>query len=80
MSAIEGNDILAETQLPAPRTVADYYHLRELLEVLILKVGDDENHPQAAFLDRVGELIEEYEAFHVQEILEAAAAFRRQQK
>ena len=65
MSAGEGNDILSETQLPAPRTVADYYHLRELLEALIAKVGDDENHPQAAFLDRLGELIEEYEASHV---------------
>ena len=80
MSAGEGNDILAETQLPAPRTVADYYHLRELLEALIAKVGDDENHPQAAFLDRLGELIEEYEASHVPEILEAAAASRHQFK
>jgi hypothetical protein len=79
MSAFEGKDILGETQLPPPRTLADYYHLRELLEALILKVGDDENHPQAAFLDRVGELIEEYEASHVPEILEAAAS-RHQQK
>lgn len=75
MSA-EGKDSLAETQLPAPNTVADYYRLRELLEALIVKVGDDENHPQAAFLDRLGELIEEYEASHVPEILEAAATFR----
>ena len=80
MSAGEGKDPLAETQLPAPRTLADYYHLRELLEALIEKVGDDENHPQAAFVDRIGELIEEYEASHVAEILEAAAASRHQPK
>ena len=79
MSAVEGKDILAETQLPAPRTLADYYRLRELLEALIEKVGEDENHPQAAFLDRLGELIEEYEASHVPEIIEAAAS-RRQTK
>jgi hypothetical protein len=47
---------------------------------LIEKVGEDENHPQAAFLDRVGELIEEYEASHIPEILEGAAAFRHQPK
>ena len=80
MSAGGGKDPLSETQLPAPRTLADYFHLRELLEALITKGGDDENHPQAAFLDRVGELIEEYEAFHVPEILEAAAASRHQPK
>jgi hypothetical protein len=80
MSAFEGKESLAETQFPAPRTLADYYHLRELLETLIVKVGDDENHPQAAFFDRVGELIEEYEASHVPEIVEAAAAFRHQSK
>ena len=78
MSTGEGKDRLAETQLPAPRTLADYYHLRELLEALIATVGGDENHPQAAFLDRVGELIEEYEASHVPEILEAAAASSHQ--
>ena len=38
MSAGEGKDPLAETQLPAPRTLADYYHLRKLLEALIVKV------------------------------------------
>jgi hypothetical protein len=80
MSALEGNESLAETQMPAPKTVADYYRLRELLEALIQKVGDDENHPQAAFLDRVGDLIEEYEASHIPEILEAAAASRDQPK
>lgn len=79
MSA-EGNESLAGTQFPAPKTVADYYRLRELLEALIQKVGDDENHPQAAFLNRVGDMIEEYEASHVPEILEAAAAFRHQPK
>jgi hypothetical protein len=80
MSAVEEKDGLGETQLPAPKTLADYYRLRELLEALIEKVGDDENHPQAAFLDRVGELIEEYEASHLPEILEGAAAFRHQPK
>jgi hypothetical protein len=43
-------------------------------------VGDDENHPQAAFLDHVGDLIEEFEASHVPEILEANAAARHQPK
>jgi len=80
MNPPEGKDSLAEGQLPAPKTLADYYRLRDLLEALIQKVGDDENHPQAAFLERVGELIEEYEASHVPEIVEAAAAFRHQPK
>ncbi len=80
MSGVERKDSLGETQFPAPRTLADYYRLRELLEALIAKVGDDENHPQAAFLDRLGELIEEYEISHVPEILEAGSTFRHQTK
>ncbi len=80
MTPFEGNESLAGSQLPAPKTLADYYRLRDLLEALILKVGDDENHPQAAFLDHVGDLIEEFEASHVPEILEANAAARHQPK
>jgi hypothetical protein len=80
MSAGERRSGLAETQWPAPKTVSEYHRLRELLETLILKVGDDENHPQAAFLDRLGELIEEFEASHLPEILEAEAAHRCEPK
>jgi hypothetical protein len=70
LSVAEETDSLAKAQLPAPKTLADYYRLRDLLEALIHKVGEDESHPLAAFMDRIGTLIEEYENIHLPEIIE----------
>ena len=67
----EESDSFAAAQLRAPGTLADYYRLRETLEDLILKVGDDESHPMAAFVDRIGTLVEQYESTHLPEILES---------
>jgi hypothetical protein len=55
----------------APRTLADYHRLRDMLEDLIAKVGADESHPLAAFMDRVGTLVEQYESTHLSEIIES---------
>jgi hypothetical protein len=67
----EESDSFAAAQLRAPGTLADYYRLREMLEHLILKVADDESHPMAALVDRVGTLVEQYESTHLPEILES---------
>jgi hypothetical protein len=40
------------------------------LNALIDKVGDDETHPLAGTLDRMGELIEEFEHHHLHELIE----------
>jgi hypothetical protein len=40
------------------------------LNALIEQVGDDETHPLAGTLDRMGELIEEFEHQHIHELIE----------
>ncbi|HEU4679593.1 MAG TPA: hypothetical protein VFS35_08745 [Terrimicrobiaceae bacterium] len=67
----EESDSFAAAQLRAPGTLEDYHRLREMLEDLILKVADDESHPMAALVDRVGILVEQYESTHLPEILES---------
>jgi hypothetical protein len=67
----EESDSFAARPLPAPRTLADYHRLRDMLEELIAKVGADESHPLAAFMDRVGTLVEQYENTHLAEIIES---------
>ena len=62
--------ILEELGLPVPKTVADYHKLVARLNALIDKVGDDETHPLAGTLDRMGELIEEFEHQHIHELIE----------
>jgi hypothetical protein len=57
--------------LPTPRTLADYHRLRDMLEELIEKVGADESHPLAGFMDRVGTLVEQFESTHLSEIIES---------
>jgi hypothetical protein len=57
--------------LATPRTLADYHRLRDLLEDLIEKIGADETHPLAAYMDRVGTLVEQYETTHLSEIIES---------
>jgi predicted RNase H-like HicB family nuclease len=70
-SVAEESDSFAATPVVAPRTLADYYHLRDMLEGLIEKVGADESHPLAAYMDRVGTLVEQYENTHLAEIIES---------
>jgi HTH-type transcriptional regulator/antitoxin HigA len=70
VSAAETNEILEELGLPVPKTLADYHRLVDRLNALIDKVGDDETHPLAGTLDRMGELIEEFEHQHIHELIE----------
>ena len=70
-TAAEQTDSFIPGPVAAPRTLADYYRLRDILEELIEKVGADEEHPLAAFMDRVGTLVEQYEATHLAEIIES---------
>jgi HTH-type transcriptional regulator/antitoxin HigA len=63
------SSILEELGLPIPKTVADYHKLVDRLNALIEKVGDDETHPLAGTLDRMGELIEEFEHQHIHELI-----------
>jgi HTH-type transcriptional regulator/antitoxin HigA len=70
MSLAERSDILDEMRLPVPKTLADYHSLVNLLNALIDQVGDDETHPLAGTLDRVGELIEEFEHQHIHQLIE----------
>ena len=41
-----------------------------MLETLIEKVGADDSHPLAAYMERVGTLVEQYESTHLAEIIE----------
>jgi predicted RNase H-like HicB family nuclease len=70
-SVAEASENFAPPPLPTPRTLADYHRLRDLLEDLIEKVGADESHPLAAYMDRVGTLVEQYETTHLSEIIES---------
>jgi HTH-type transcriptional regulator / antitoxin HigA len=70
MSPAERNNILRELGLPVPKTLADYHSLVDRLNALIEQVGDDETHPLAGTLNRVGELIEEFEHQHIHELIE----------
>jgi HTH-type transcriptional regulator/antitoxin HigA len=69
MSPGERSAILDELGLPVPKTLADYHSLVNRLNALIDKVGDDETHPLAGTLDRMGELIEEFEHQHIHELI-----------
>jgi len=52
-----------------PHTEKEYNHLVELLDSLIDKVGEDENHPLASMMEILGVLIEYYENHHVPELI-----------
>jgi predicted RNase H-like HicB family nuclease len=70
-SVAEECDSFAAAPLTTPRTLADYHRLRDMLEALIENVGADDSHPLAAFMERVGTLVEQYESTHLSEIIES---------
>ena len=70
-SVAEGSENFAAGPLTTPRTLADYHRLRDMLEALIEKVGADDSHPLAAYMERVGMLVEQYESTHLSEIIES---------
>ena len=51
-----------------PRTEREYRQLVKLLDRLIDKVGEDENHPLASLMEVIGVLIEKYEDDKVPEL------------
>jgi len=55
--------------LTIPRTGADYQRVVALLDALIDAVGEDEHHPLASLMDRVGTLVERYEDEHIPELV-----------
>jgi predicted RNase H-like HicB family nuclease len=71
MTGAEDIDRFVAAPLPTPRTLADYHRLRDMLEELIEKVGADESHPLAGFMERVGTLVEQFESTHLSEIIES---------
>lgn len=52
-----------------PHTDAEYDRLVALLDALIDRVGEDETHPLASFMEVVGTLIERYEDERVPETI-----------
>ena len=51
-----------------PHTEADYDRLVSILDGLIDRVGEDQNHPLASLMEVVGALIENYESEHTPEL------------
>ena len=51
-----------------PHTEADYDRLVSILDGLIDRVGEDQNHPLASLMEVVGALIENYESEHIPEL------------
>ena len=70
-SSVEASNSFSAAPVVAPKTLADYHRLRDMLEELIEKVGADESHPLAAYMDRVGTLVEQYENTHLWEVIES---------
>jgi HTH-type transcriptional regulator/antitoxin HigA len=50
-----------EPALHLPRTAQDYEELVDLLDTLVDRVGEDEDHPLASLMEVLGVLIEQYE-------------------
>ena len=51
-----------------PHTEADYDRLVSVLDRLIDRVGEDQNHPLASLMEVVGALIENYESEYIPEL------------
>lgn len=54
--------------LRVPHTEKEYRETVKLLDSLIDRIGEDEDHPLASFMEVVGVLIEKYEDDRVPEI------------
>lgn len=54
--------------LYVPHTEKEYLEAVKLLDSLIDRVGEDEDHPLASLMEILGILIEKYEDEHVPEI------------
>ncbi|WP_293152392.1 MULTISPECIES: hypothetical protein [unclassified Microcoleus] len=52
-------------------TEEEYEQLVELLDRLIERVGEDENHPFTSMIDVISVLIQNYEAEHIPELDDA---------
>jgi HTH-type transcriptional regulator/antitoxin HigA len=55
-----------------PHTEQEYELLVELLDSLIDRVGENENHPLASMMEVISVLIENYEAEYIPELEEVA--------
>jgi HTH-type transcriptional regulator / antitoxin HigA len=53
-----------------PHTAQEYERLVEILDILIDRVGENETHPLASYMEVIGVLIEKYEDEHIPEITE----------
>ncbi|MBX2999859.1 MAG: hypothetical protein KF893_15165 [Caldilineaceae bacterium] len=53
-----------------PHSEAEYQRLVEVLDTLIDRVGEDEDHPLASLMEVIGVLIEKYEDEYVPELSE----------
>jgi HTH-type transcriptional regulator / antitoxin HigA len=51
-----------------PHNEKDYNKLVSLLDSLIDKVGNNENHPLSSLMETIGSLIETYESQYIKEI------------
>lgn len=54
--------------LHVPHTELEYVETVNLLDSLIDRAGEDENHPLATLIEILGVLIEKYEDEHIPEI------------
>ena len=57
-----------EPTLRVPHNEREYRQLVKLLDRLVDKVGEDENHPLASLMEVLGVLIEKYEDDNVSEL------------
>ena len=57
-----------EPTLRVPHNEGEYRDLVKLLDRLVDKVGEDENHPLASLMEVLGVLIEKYEDENVAEL------------
>ncbi len=58
---------LVSNFVSVPHTVEQYENTVRILDELIDKIGDDENHPLASLMEILGTLIEAYESQHLPE-------------
>jgi HTH-type transcriptional regulator / antitoxin HigA len=57
-----------EPAIHVPRTEREYRRLVKLLDRLVDKVGENENHPLASLMEVLGVLIEKYEDENMTEL------------